>query len=172
MTPRARTPNAHADLQPRRRRRRRRRPLTKHDQMARVKSRDTGLELRLRRALWAAGLRYRIRPKLPGTPDLSFPRARLAIFVDGCFWHGCPDHYRRPATNVAFWAAKLDRNVTADRAADAALGELGWGVIRVWEHDVLTAVDGVVTRVLDALDKPRRAAKVGASRDARVHCPR
>ncbi len=130
--------------------RRRRRLLTKSEQMARVKSRDTGLEMQVRRRLWAAGGRYRVHPKLPGTPDLVFQRAHVAVFVDGCFWHGCPDHYRAPATNVAYWEHKLERNVTFDRRVESALRERGWSVIRVWEHEVTGDLGGVVNRLLEA----------------------
>jgi DNA mismatch endonuclease (patch repair protein) len=133
-------------------RRRRRRLLTKSERMARVKSRDTGLEIMLRRALWAAGCRYRLRAKLPGHPDVAFPGARLAVFIDGCFWHGCPDHYRAPVTNVAYWSAKLYRNVTSDRVVEGRLGELGWSVIRVWEHEVKVDVGGAVQRIREALE--------------------
>jgi DNA mismatch endonuclease, patch repair protein len=132
-------------------RRRRQRPLlTKSEQMARVKSRDTGLEMQVRRRLWAAGARYRVRPMLPGTPDLAFQRAHVAVFVDGCFWHGCPDHYRAPATNVAYWEHKLERNVSVDRKVELALTEGGWSVVRIWEHEIKSDPSGVVNRLLEA----------------------
>ncbi len=125
----------------------RKRKLTKSEQMARVRSRDTGLELRLRKSLWRAGLRYRLRPRLPGTPDLSFAAARVAVFVDGCFWHGCPAHYSRPATNVDFWNAKLERNRARDLRVDDELRALGWTVCRVWEHELVRNLSDVIDRV-------------------------
>lgn len=110
--------------------------LTKSEQMARVRSHGTAPELELRRTLWSLGFRYRLRQSLPGTPDLTFPSRRLAVFVDGCFWHGCPDHYVAPVTNADFWAAKLARNANRDRTVDAALRAFGWRALRLWEHEV------------------------------------
>lgn len=119
--------------------------------MARVGSRNTTPELALRRALWAAGLRYRLHRDLPGTPDLSFVGARLAVFVDGCFWHGCPQHYSAPATRSEFWANKLRRNVDRDRRVGDELTAMGWTVVRVWEHEV-RRVDEAVDRIRSALE--------------------
>ena len=106
--------------------------------MAAVRRRGTAPELVLRRALHACGLRFRLdtSPGLPGSPDIRFPGARVAVFVDGCFWHGCPIHGSRPKSNATFWAAKITRNRQRDAEVDAALEGLGWSVVRVWEHDV------------------------------------
>ena len=103
------------------------------------KGRDTRPEMALRSAVHALGLRYRvgIRP-LPGlrrTADMVFPRARVAVFLDGCFWHGCPDHCRPARRNAAFWQDKIAGNVARDADTDARLREAGWSVIRVWEHE-------------------------------------
>jgi DNA mismatch endonuclease (patch repair protein) len=126
--------------------------------MARVKGRNTQPELALRKALWAAGLRYRLHRKLPGTPDLAFVSAKVAVFVDGCFWHGCPQHYSFPATRPEFWAAKLDRNVARDARVDAELTALGWNALRLWEHDIkaLTSLDSLIERVRTAVLGPTR----------------
>lgn len=102
--------------------------------------RDTGAELAVRSHLHRAGLRYFVdRPiNLPGRavrPDLTFLRARVAVFIDGCFWHACPEHGTRPRRNDGYWSAKLDRNVARDRAVDMALTEAGWAVVRHWEHE-------------------------------------
>ena len=123
--------------------------------MARVRSRDTRPEMLLRRALWASGRRYRIGVKLPGTPDLAFIGPRLAVFVDGCFWHGCPDHYTAPTENDSFWRAKLERNVSRDRRVDHELAELGWRVLRFWEHEVTRDLPRVVEMLSRALDTTR-----------------
>lgn len=107
--------------------------------MARQARRDTAPELLLRRELHRRGLRYRVDAPLPDMPrrraDVLFTRARVAVFVDGCFWHSCPTHGTAPSNNEAWWAAKLARNVKRDRETDAHLASLGWLVIRVWEHD-------------------------------------
>ncbi|MCG7578801.1 very short patch repair endonuclease [Mycolicibacterium sp. OfavD-34-C] len=103
------------------------------------KGRDTKPELALRSAVHALGLRYRVdtRPlkALRRTADLVFPRARVAVFLDGCFWHGCPEHHTVAATNATFWADKVKTNVARDRDTDRRLIEAGWAVVRVWEHE-------------------------------------
>lgn len=100
---------------------------------------DTGPERALRSALHRRGLRFRkdLRLKLAGSsarPDIVFTRARVAVFVDGCFWHRCPEHGELPQSNRAFWAEKLSRNVARDRENDRALEKNGWTVLRFFEH--------------------------------------
>lgn len=104
--------------------------------MRAVKSRDTGPEIALRKALFRLGLRYRLDDRrLPGRPDIVFPGPRAAIFVHGCFWHGheCPRGRRRPKANARYWRLKIARNRARDAAAAAALRRLGWRVMIVWE---------------------------------------
>lgn len=113
-------------------------PAVRSRMMSRVRGRDTSLELRVRRALHTAGFRFRLhRPDLPGRPDIVLPSLRTAVFVHGCFWHGhdC-GRGRRPASNSAFWSAKLDRNLARDREAVAALTRSGWSVRTVWECQI------------------------------------
>lgn len=113
--------------------------------MRRLRRGDTGPERVLRRALYARGIRYRLHRKdLPGRPDIAVGRLRLAIFVDGCFWHSCPAHQVLPKANAQFWAAKLKENTNRDRRQDAKLVSRGWSVLRVWEHeDPETVADSV-----------------------------
>lgn len=132
-----------------------RRKLSKSEQMARVRSKDTGSELTLRKAVWKEGLRYRLHTRLPGTPDLAFPGARVAIFVDGCFWHGCPDHYTRPVRNAEFWRAKLKRNRDRDKRVDRELKAAGWLVVRIWEHELRDDLSVCVRRVHRAVSRRR-----------------
>lgn len=113
---------------------------------------DTGPELLLRRLLHAAGLRYRVAYKVPGMPrrtiDIAFTRARVAVFVDGCFWHSCPDHATFPAANAAWWSAKLAGNKRRDLSTTEHLVGLGWEVVRIWEHeDMVIQAQVVVHRV-------------------------
>lgn len=107
--------------------------------MARQARRNTSPELRLRSALHSLGLRYRVEYPVPGMPrrsiDIAFTRARLAVFVDGCFWHACPEHGTSPRHNDAWWAEKLARNMARDRETEAHLNAEGWDSIRVWEHE-------------------------------------
>lgn len=123
--------------------------------MARVKGTNTGPERRLRSALWRRGLRYRLGARLPGKPDLVFPRARLAVFVDGCFWHRCPLHATYPKTNRAFWEEKLRSNVERDRRVDERLAAMGWRVLRFWEHEVEADVEDVAKRIAMAVREAR-----------------
>lgn len=121
--------------------------------------RDTRPERLLRSLLHALGLRYRVdRPILATSrrvrPDLVFGPARVAVFVDGCFWHCCPIHAASPKANAEFWRAKLDRNWERDRADDAALTSAGWTVLRVWEHEDPAEA---ATRVEAVLEKKRCA---------------
>jgi len=106
--------------------------------MQRMPRRDTRPELALRRELHARGLRFRKEYRaLPGRPDVAFTRARLAVFVDGCFWHRCPLHGTLPKHNADWWLAKLDANVARDQRQDRQLVDSGWTVIRVWEHEAV-----------------------------------
>jgi DNA mismatch endonuclease, patch repair protein len=101
--------------------------------------RDTKPELRLRRAAHALGLRFRVSarplPNVRRTADLLFTRVKIAVFVDGCYWHGCPEHHTVAKTNAEFWADKVETNRRRDRETNALLEENGWLVIRVWEHE-------------------------------------
>jgi DNA mismatch endonuclease (patch repair protein) len=107
---------------------------------------DTGPERQVRKLLHARGLRYRVDLPVklgssrPIRPDIVFTRVRLAIFIDGCFWHGCPDHKGRPRTNAHYWGPKLDGNTARDRQQTDALTEAGWQVLRFWEHEDPRAV--------------------------------
>lgn len=102
------------------------------------RSRDTGPELAVRRLVHAMGLRYRvnIRPvsTLRRTADLVFTRRRIAVFIDGCFWHGCPEHHRPPSANAEYWTTKVDGNRQRDAETDHMLADAGWTVLRFWEH--------------------------------------
>ncbi|MEV7185605.1 very short patch repair endonuclease [Kitasatospora sp. NPDC093102] len=107
--------------------------------MSKQRSHDTGIEVTLRRTLHAAGLRYRVHRKpLKGVrreADVLFGPARVAVFVDGCFWHGCPEHATWPKNNAEFWREKIEKNRARDVDTDARLAEAGWLSVRVWEHE-------------------------------------
>lgn len=116
--------------------------------MSRQRTQDTEPELVLRRELHARGLRYRVGYPVPGNRrrsiDVAFVRIRLAVFVDGCFWHGCPSHGTWPATNARWWRNKIEVNRARDAETDQLLRESGWESLRLWEHEVTTSVDRVV----------------------------
>lgn len=123
--------------------------------MSRQRRRDTAPELALRRELHRRGLRFFVdRAPLPGMrrrADLVFPRRKVAVYVDGCFWHRCPLHATAPKNNARWWADKLDANVRRDRDTDSALTAAGWTVVRVWEHE----------NVPDAADRVQHAVVAG-----------
>lgn len=117
-------------------------PLTRSENMARIRGKDTQPEMKVRRALWAAGLRYRLHDKrLPGNPDLVFPGRRTVVFVHGCFWHcheGC-GNFRIPKTRTDWWTAKLARNKARDADVRAQLKAMGWDVVVIWECEAYDA---------------------------------
>ena len=102
----------------------------------------------MRRLVHAAGMRYRVNhrplPQLRRTADLVFTRRRIAVFIDGCYWHGCPKHHRQPAANADYWAAKVARNRARDADTDAALAAAGWTRLRFWEHEDPAAVAAAI----------------------------
>ncbi|MBR4696093.1 MAG: very short patch repair endonuclease [Selenomonadaceae bacterium] len=121
--------------------------------MSRVRSKDTKAEVLLRKALWHCGLRYRKNcRKLPGTPDIALTRQKIAVFVDGDFWHA-RGHEENPgeqiATRQGYWQKKLSRNVERDREVNDALTEQGWLVLRFWESDIVRDLEGCVKEILE-----------------------
>lgn len=119
--------------------------------MKRVRTRDTAPELALRQALWADGVRgWRLQPRgVPGKPDLAWQGRQVAVFVDGAFWHGHPDHYW--GQSGPFWDAKIARNRARDKAVNLALDAAGWTVLRFWDFEVDRDLTGCVLRVRKAL---------------------
>ncbi len=114
--------------------------------MSRIRSKDTRIELLLRKALWASGLRYRVyygKEKI----DVAFPKEKLAIFIDGCFWHMCPVHGHIPKSNVGYWESKLLKNAERARAKESRLKEGGWIVLHFWEHQVVEDVGKCVSKI-------------------------
>ena len=104
--------------------------------MSRIGCKDTTPEFYVRKYIHCNKVRYSLHKKsLPGKPDIYLKKYNTVIFVNGCFWHGCPDHATWPKSNEAFWRHKIEANITRDRRIDAALEDAGWAVIRVWEHE-------------------------------------
>jgi DNA mismatch endonuclease (patch repair protein) len=123
--------------------------------MSRQGRRDTVPEVAVRKLLHAAGLRYRVNIPVPGmrrrSVDIVFPRLKVAVFIDGCFWHGCPQHATQPKSNAEWWRAKLEANVARDLETTRHLQDQGWTVLRFWEHqppsEVAAAVRAAVSLV-------------------------
>ncbi len=120
--------------------------------MSTLKRRDTAPELAVRRMLHAAGLRYRVAFPIPGqqrrTIDIAFTRQRVAVFIDGCFWHGCPEHGTAPTSNSEWWYSKINANRARDLDTDRLLNELGWKSLRSWEHEDPATVCALVQDAL------------------------
>lgn len=125
------------------------------------RSRDTQAELAVRRLVHAAGLRYRVNarpePALRRTADLLFSRARVAVLIDGCYWHGCPEHFKMPSTNRDYWEGKIGRSRLRDIETTALLQERGWRVLRFWEHEAPSSnAASIVDVVRDQREVTRR----------------
>jgi DNA mismatch endonuclease (patch repair protein) len=124
--------------------------------MSRQKSRDTRIEMALRKALHAAGFRYRVHRRpvkgIRREADVVFGPTRVAVFVDGCFWHGCPEHGTWPKNNAEFWRAKIETNRRRDSDTDAQLEDAGWLSVRVWEHET---VEVAAARIMAAVQERR-----------------
>ncbi|WP_168707327.1 very short patch repair endonuclease [Gordonia paraffinivorans] len=123
--------------------------------MSRQKSKNTAPEIAVRRCLHERGFRYRIdvklEPDLRTRADLAWKGLKLAVFIDGCFWHGCPEHATRPAANREWWAKKLDTNIARDRRTDDALRSRGWVVRRFWEHQTPEEIADKIVETIDEL---------------------
>ncbi|MEU2068658.1 very short patch repair endonuclease [Streptomyces anulatus] len=124
--------------------------------MSRQASRDTKPEVAVRKLLHAAGYRFRVNARVPDMPrrtiDIAFTRAKVAVMIDGCFWHGCPVHATQPKSNAQWWREKLDRNMARDRETTEHLAAAGWTVLRFWEH---ATPEGVAKLVAAAVDEQR-----------------
>ncbi|MFJ2832091.1 very short patch repair endonuclease [Streptomyces sp. NPDC087263] len=135
--------------------------------MSRQPSRDTAPEVAVRRLLHASGLRYRVNVPVPGMPrrtiDIVFSKAKIAIFMDGCFWHGCPQHATQPKANATWWRDKLDKNMARDRQTTEHLAAEGWTVLRFWEHEL---PEEVVRSIADA-----KTSASEASLSSHLHSP-
>ena len=129
--------------------------------MSRIKSKDTSIEVSLRKALWHAGIRYRKNyPKLPGKPDIAITKYRIAIFCDGEFWHGKEWEYKkdRIQSNRDYWLSKIDRNISKDIETNLALSYYGWTVIRYWGKEIQDDLEGCVEEVKDVIFRMKTEA--------------
>ena len=108
----------------------------KHN-MSCIHGKNTGPEIKIRKLLWLVGIRgYRINYNLPGKPDIVFTKKKIAIFIDGCFWHKCPICFQEPETRKEFWMKKIQSNIDRDKKVNAQLKDMGWTVMRFWEHEI------------------------------------
>jgi DNA mismatch endonuclease (patch repair protein) len=132
------------------------------------RGRDTEAELAVRRLVHRAGLRYRVNarpvPTLRRTADLVFPGPRIAVFIDGCFWHGCPEHATWPKANEEFWRAKIEGNRARDEDTTARLRAAGWLVLRYWTHEAPSEIAADIVEQVRRRRGPGKSGAVGRSR--------
>ena len=128
-------------------------PVVKRSAIMRaVRSKDSAMEVRFRKALWRRGYRFRKNAaNCLGKPDLALRKHRTVIFLDSCFWHGCEEHCRVPSTRTDYWPAKIERNKKRDLEVNAYYQEKGWRVLRIWEHEVTESFDAAIARAIQAL---------------------
>lgn len=123
-------------------------PEQRRRNMSAVKSKNTKPEMKIRKMLWRKGARgYRIHYNLPGKPDIVFTKQKIAIFIDGCYWHKCPICFSEPQTNTAFWMNKINKNVERDRNNTKQLEKMGWTVLRFWEHEVTKNPEKIIQTI-------------------------
>jgi len=129
-------------------------PKTRTEIMRKIRGKDTKLEKLARLNLWECGYRYRKNIQdLPGKPDLVFRKIKTVIFIDSCFWHGCPDHLRMPKSNEDYWKIKINRNKKRDEIVNQEYKKLGWRIIRIWEHDLISSFERTMSKVIKILEK-------------------
>ncbi|MCE7743832.1 MAG: very short patch repair endonuclease [Candidatus Heimdallarchaeota archaeon] len=112
--------------------------------MSKIKTRDTGIEKALRSALWIRGYRFRIQYNIEGKPDIAFPKQKIAVFCDGCYWHGCPICRKIPVSNKEFWLKKFEDNMKRANEVNRILSENGWIVLRYWGHEIKNDLERIV----------------------------
>ena len=118
--------------------------------MSHIKSKDSKIEISLRKKLWQAGIRYRKNPKgYFGKPDLVLKKYKIVIFIDSCFWHGCKKHCRLPATNKEYWKNKIERNKKRDKKVSVYYKKIGWNIIRIWEHEIKKDLQRLIYKIIN-----------------------
>ena len=129
--------------------------------MSSIRSEQTEAEIAFRKHLWRKGWKgYRINLKnLPGKPDIAYTSKKVAIFVDGCFWHKCPQCYKEPKSNRNYWIPKIQRNIDRDQQQNIMLEELGWTVVRIWEHEIEEDIDKCAEKVAEIMKDSTQSKK-------------
>lgn len=123
------------------------------ENMRAIRSKGTSLEAKVSKELWRIGYRFRRNVKgMYGKPDFAIKKYKLVVFIDSCFWHGCPIHYRIPKSNEEYWRSKIERNKQHDSLVTCYYEESGWTVIRIWEHQIKDDFNGVIARIVDAVE--------------------
>jgi len=119
--------------------------------MSKIKNKDTKLELQFKNSL--KGLRFRYQPKIKGKPDFASKKLKIAIFIDSCFWHKCPKHFRQPGSNKKYWIKKINRNAERAKEANKQLKKEGWKVLRFWEHDINKNIKKCIDKIIITIER-------------------
>jgi DNA mismatch endonuclease (patch repair protein) len=124
--------------------------------MKSIRSKHTKLEEKVTKALWHRGYRFRKNVKdLFGKPDIAIKKYKAVIFIDSCFWHGCPIHYNRPKSNKTYWDAKKERNINRDKEVTGYYNSLGWNILRIWEHELKDDFQHSIKKIVDFLEQSK-----------------
>ena len=135
-------------------------PTKRSSIMRAIKGKRTKLEDRVTRELWRRGIRFRRNVQtLFGSPDIAIKKYNLVVFLDSCFWHGCPEHCRHPQTNTEYWNAKIDRNRLKDEKHTAHYIEREWTILRIWEHQINENFEGTITLIVESIDEAKKRQK-------------
>jgi DNA mismatch endonuclease (patch repair protein) len=120
--------------------------------MRAIRSKDSKIETSVRLILWRKGFRYRKNvASMRGKPDLVFRKKHVVVFVDSCYWHGCPKHCRMPSSNREYWTRKISNNVNRDKETTKYYRNLGWTVVRAWEHQIKDDFQGIISKIIKAI---------------------
>ena len=128
-------------------------PEQRHKNMTHIKSTNTKIEKDITKALWNLGYRFRKNVKgLPGKPDIAIKNYKIVIFLDSCFWHKCPEHFKKPKSNLEYWEPKIKRNVERDAEINRYYQNKNWHILRIWEHEVKKDFDNTLAKISKFID--------------------
>lgn len=128
-------------------------PEQRHKNMTHIKSTNTKIEKDVTKALWNLGYRFRKNVKgLPGKPDIAIKKHKVVIFLDSCFWHKCPEHFKKPKSNLEYWEPKIKRNVERDAEINSYYQQKSWHILRIWEHEVKKDFDNTLAKISKFID--------------------
>lgn len=128
-------------------------PEQRHKNMTHIKSTNTKIEKDITKALWNLGYRFRKNVKsLPGKPDIAIKKYKIVIFLDSCFWHKCPEHFKKPKSNLEYWEPKIKRNVERDTEINSYYQHKNWHILRIWEHEVKKDFDNTLIKIKNFIE--------------------
>lgn len=129
----------------------------RRNNMIAIRSSNTKIENLVCKALWAKGIRFRKNVKdLPGKPDIAIKKYKIAIFLDSCFWHKCPFHFKDPKSNIEYWGPKIEANVKRDNKINRHYQENGWNLLRIWEHEIKNNFNVSINSIFEFIERQKR----------------